>query len=101
MSRETVIQAQANDHTLTPLLRRVHNSEEHLIVEENGAPVAVLLSYQEYQDLKRQQAMVAFQDFGRIVGKEAVEQGLTEEALTSDLEEARKAVVKERYGDLE
>lgn len=101
MSREAVIQAQTEDQPFGPLLRRVHDSAERLIVEENGAPVAVLLSYEEYQELKRQQLMVAFQGFGRIVGQAAADQGLGEEELAQDLEEARRAAVKERYGDLE
>jgi prevent-host-death family protein len=101
MSRETVIQAKTDDRFFGPLLKRVHNSDEHLIVEENGAPVAVLLSYQEYQELKRRKIMAAFQGFSRSVGQAAHDQGLTEEELARDLEEARKAAVKERYGDLE
>lgn len=41
------------------LLKRVHDTGDHLVVERDGYPVAVLLSYQEYKKLSRTEAKSA------------------------------------------
>jgi PHD/YefM family antitoxin component YafN of YafNO toxin-antitoxin module len=78
----------------------VYRSDEHLIVERDGFPVAVLMSYQEYQNLSRERALEAFKRLGQDLGREIEKQGLTEEQLLEELEETRRQVFKEQYGDL-
>jgi prevent-host-death family protein len=96
--RETTIKASEGHRAFGKLLRRVFRSDEHLIVERDGYPVAVLLSYSEYEKLRRNQAVSAFNSFSRAFGKELEERGITEEDLQAQLEEAKREVYNERYG---
>ena len=45
MSREVVIKASEGHRAFGKLLRRVYRSDEHLIVERDGFPVAVLMCF--------------------------------------------------------
>lgn len=53
MTRKATIKATEMHRRLGKLLKRVYESDEHLIVEREGYPVAVLLSYQEYEHLSQ------------------------------------------------
>jgi len=98
MFRQAVIKASEGHRAFGKLLKRVYRSDEHLIVERDGFPVAVLMSYQEYERLSRGQSVAAFEGFSRAFGQELEQQGVTEEDLVQELEEAKKEVYKERYG---
>ena len=56
MARQVTINASEGHRGFGKLLKRVYGSDEHLIVERDGFPVAVLMSYQEYEQLSQQQA---------------------------------------------
>jgi prevent-host-death family protein len=53
MSRQVTITASEEDRAFGKLLKRIYGSDEHVIVERDGHPVAVLLSYQEYEQLSQ------------------------------------------------
>lgn len=98
MLHQTVIKASEGHRAFGQLLKRVYRSAEHLIVERDGFAVAVLMSYQEYEKLTRQQAMAAFEQFGRDLGREAERQELTEEQLFEEIKEVKQDLYEERYG---
>ena len=98
MLRQAVIRASEGHRGFGKLLKRVYSSDEHLIVERDGFPVAVLMSYQEYQKLVRQRAVAAFEQFGRELGREIEQQEVTEEKLLDELKESQQEVYEERYG---
>jgi len=98
MSRQVIIKASEGHRAFGKLLKRVYRSDEHLIVERDGFPVAVLLSYQEYEKLSRERAVAAFERFSRPFGHEIEQQGLTEEELLHDLDKVKQEVYAERYG---
>ena len=100
MARQVVIKASEGHRAFGKLLRRVYRSDEHLIVERSGFPVAVLMSYQEYEKLSREGALRAFERFSRSLGREIEKRGLTEEQLLKELEESRREVFKGQYPDL-
>ena len=54
MARQVTINASEGHRAFGKLLKRVYGSDEHLIVERDGFPVAVIMSYQEYEHLGRQ-----------------------------------------------
>jgi prevent-host-death family protein len=56
VARQVIIKASEGHRTFGQLLKRVYRSDEHLIVERDGYPVAVIMSYQEYEQLSREQA---------------------------------------------
>ena len=53
MTHRIVINASEGHRKFGQLLKRVYGSDEHLIVERDGFPVAVLMSYQEYEQLNQ------------------------------------------------
>ena len=55
MARQIIIKASEGHRAFGKLLKRVYGSDEHLIVERDGFPVAVLMSYQEYAQLSQPQ----------------------------------------------
>ncbi len=55
MARQIIIKASEGHRGFGKLLKRVYGSDEHLIVERDGFPVAVLMSYQEYEQLSQAQ----------------------------------------------
>jgi prevent-host-death family protein len=55
VARQVTISASEGHRAFGKLLKRVYGSDEHLIVERDGFPVAVIMSYQEYEQLGRQQ----------------------------------------------
>ena len=98
MLHQAIIKASEGHRAFGKLLKRAYCSDEHLIVERDGFPVAVLMSYQEYEKLTRQQAMAAFEQFGRDLGREAERQELTEEQLSGEIKEVKQDLYEERYG---
>jgi len=98
MARQAVIKATEGHRGFGKLLKRVYGSDEHLIIERDGFPVAVLISYQEYENLRRQRAIVAFEEFSRALGRDLEKQGLTEEQILADLEQEKQALYQEKYG---
>src|SRR5947209_15373172 len=98
MFRQVVIKASEGHRGFGKLLKRVYRSNEHLIVERDGFPVAVLLSYEEYERLSRERATAAFDAFSRALGREIEQQGVTEEDLLGELEETKREVYREKYG---
>ena len=101
MSKQVAVTASEGHRKFGQLLKRVYNSGEHLVVERDGFPVAVMLSYPEYQSLKRQRAIEAFKALTRIVGTEADNQSLTEDDLLSELRDTRQNTFEEVYGKAE
>jgi prevent-host-death family protein len=97
MARQVVIKASEGHRGFGKLLKRVYRSDEHLIVERDGFPVAVLMSYQEYEKLSRERALEAFERFSRGLGREIEKQGLTEEQLFEELKQTRQEVFEEHY----
>ena len=89
---------------LSGILRRLQRRREHAVIQSSGAPVAVILSAPEYEDLvarqRRDEAKAAFQDFARHLGEEVERRGITEEELLADLEKTKREVFEERYGKL-
>ena len=54
MARQVKIIASEGHRAFGKLLKRVYGSNEHLVVEGDGCPVAVIMSYQEYEQLNHQ-----------------------------------------------
>ena len=100
MAQQAKIKASEFHRGFGKLLKRVYDSDEHLIIERGGFPVAVMMSYQEYEQFRRQQALEAHRELVKKVGAEAEKQGLTEEQLIEELRETRKEIYKETYGHL-
>lgn len=98
MAQRVRIKASEGHRGFGKLLKRVYDTAEHLIIERAGDPVAVMMSYQEYEQYRRQQALAAHRELVKKVGAEAEKQGLTEEQLIEEMRQTRKKLFKEHYG---
>lgn len=98
MAKQAVISATEGHRSFGKLLKRVYNSDEHLVVERDGFPVAVIMSYQEYQEFRRRQARAAFEQFSRKFGEELAQSGVTQEELFAELAKDRQELYEEKYG---
>lgn len=98
MSTKDVIRASDLQRSSGKVLKRVAVGNEHLIIERAGYPVAVLLSYQEYEALMRDRALAAHRDLVETLGRAAEEQNLDEAELMTDLEAEKRQVYQETYG---
>ena len=56
MARQVIVKASEGHRAFGKLLKRVFGSDEHLIVERDGFPVAVQMSYQEYEQLSHSES---------------------------------------------
>ena len=85
------------------VLRRVHSGEEHVVVQQNGLPLAVVISISEYDDLMKERDLREERErraeaLSRKFGAEAQRRGITEEQLLDSLQETKQAVYQEKYG---
>lgn len=98
MAREVVIKASEGHRSFGKLLKRVYRSDERLIVERDGFPVAVLMSYQEYEKVGRQQAVAAFDRFSRRLGAELEKKAVSEDQALDELDQDKQALYEEMRG---
>ena len=97
---QKVVPATEVRNNLGRLLNSVYRSEEYLVVEKMGIPVAAIISMKDYEQYRRLLAAHQLTAFGRKVGAEAQRQGLTEAKHQKELKQTRKAVFRETYADL-
>ena len=98
MLRQVSIKASEGHRGFGKLLRRVYSTDEHLVVERDGFAVAVLMSYQEYRKLVGERSAGAFEQLSRELGREIERQGITEEQLLEETEQASQELFEEEYG---
>lgn len=101
MTHKTTIPASAAHDQLEKLLDASNGGQTHLIVERAGKPVAVMLSFTEYQSLVEQRGWEVFDRLQQALGQEAEQTGLSEEDLQQDIEQHRRDIMRGRYGALE
>ncbi|MHB8626612.1 MAG: type II toxin-antitoxin system Phd/YefM family antitoxin [Aggregatilineales bacterium] len=85
------------------VLRRVHSGDEHIIIQQNGLSLVVMLSLSEYDTLMKareqaQEREKRVEQLARQFGEEAQQRGITEEQLLENIKETRSEVYQERYG---
>jgi len=98
MSKQAVINASELHRAAGKMLKRVALQDEHLVVERDGYPVAVLLSYPEYEELIHLRTLAMHRKLVHALGHEAERLGLSEEQLMAELEKDKVAAYKATYG---
>ena|SRR3972149_3677058 len=98
MVERAIIKASELQRKSGQVLKRAAKEGVHLVVERDGYPVAVLLSFQDYEELMRARAKKSLRESVASLGQEAERQGLSEEKLMDDLEPIKKGVYQETYG---
>ena len=100
LSDQRIITATEMRRHFGAIVQQLCESREHAIIQSNGAPVAVLLPITEYERLMARERLAAFNKFARSLGQEVEKSGLTEEELMNELEETKREVFLEQYGQL-
>lgn len=95
MGKKVVINASELHRSAGKMLKRVALQDEHLVVERDGYPVAVLLSYPEYEELMHLRALANHRELVQALGQQAERQALGEEDLMAELEQDKRAVYKD------
>lgn len=85
---------------LKAIVQKIRRKREPAIIQSGGESVAVLLPMSEYERFLRYQRLAAFDNFARKIGRTAEKSGLTEGQLMEELEETKREVFREKYGDL-
>ena len=65
--------------------------------ERDGYPVAVLISYPEYEELMHLRALASHRELVLALGQVVERQGQNEEQLMAELEKDKRAVYKSAY----
>jgi prevent-host-death family protein len=100
VSAQRIITTTEMRRNFNAVVQRLRKRREHAIIESSGAPVAVLLPIAEYQQLLRYKRLAAFDRLTRELGQEVERCGLSEEELMAELEETKREVFREQYGQL-
>jgi prevent-host-death family protein len=95
--RSTMSATQARIH-FGEVIKRTYVSQEPVVVEKDGIPVVVILSFPYYEQMLREVKPARFERLSRMAGLEAERQGLTEEQLEQEMEKIREQVYQEAYG---
>jgi prevent-host-death family protein len=98
MEMRSVIKASELQRSSGKVLKRAAIGNEHLIIERAGYPVAVMISFQEYETLMRDRALAVHNDLVTKLGQEAEQQNLDEAELMADLEAEKRQLFLENYG---
>jgi prevent-host-death family protein len=80
------------------LLRRVYRGQEPVVVEKDGIPVVVILSFHSYEQLLQEVKLARFERLSRTAGLEAERAGLTEAQLEQEMGSIRERLHQESYG---
>jgi PHD/YefM family antitoxin component YafN of YafNO toxin-antitoxin module len=96
VARQATISASEGHRAVGKLLKRIYGSDEHLIVERDGFPVAVIMSYQEYEQLGRQQTqMMPEESLPPVLSLEEAFGSVTPLSQPEDFDALREAAMEE------
>ena len=85
---------------LTAIMQKIRRKREPAIIQSGGESVAVLLPMSEYERFLRYQRLSAFDNFARKIGRAVEKSDLTEEQLMKELEDTKREVFRDQYGNL-
>ncbi len=80
------------------VLKRVYRSAEHLIVEKDGLPVAVIMGHAEYENYRRLLALEQLGALNQRVNRGLRARGVTEADALAGHQQSKQEVYAEQYG---
>jgi prevent-host-death family protein len=96
VARQVTISASEGHRAFGKLLKRIYGTDEHLIVERDGFPVAVIMSYQEYEQLGRQGTeMILEESLPPVMSLEEAFGSVTPLSQPEDFDALREAAMEE------
>jgi len=95
--RQISISAQEAQLQFGKVIERASVDREPVVVEKDGIPVVVILSFVDYEQLLREITMARFARLCQEAGLEAERAGLTEEQLEQEMEAIRARSHRKAY----
>jgi prevent-host-death family protein len=83
---------------LGKIVQTVALSNRHYLVKKRGLPAIVLMSYAEYERMRKELALQTLKWAVRGLGPEADRQGLTEDQAVEEMIQVRQQIYREMYG---
>jgi prevent-host-death family protein len=83
---------------LGKIVQTVALSNKHYLVKKGGLPAIVMMSYAEYERMRKEAAIQTLNQAVRTLVSEAERQGLTEEQAVEEMKQIRQQVYQEIYG---
>jgi prevent-host-death family protein len=96
-AQSTISATQARVH-FGEVIKRAYVNQEQVVVEKDGIPVVVILSFPYYEQLLREVKLARFERLSREAGLEAERAGLTEEQLEQEMEAIKERLHREVHG---
>jgi prevent-host-death family protein len=101
MAREnarSTISAEEAQTQFEEVIKRAYRNREQVVVEKDGMPIVVVLSFPDYEQLLREIKLARFERLSREAGLDAERAGLTEEQLEQEMEAVRTRGHRKAYG---
>ena len=98
VEKKGVIQSSELQRSSGKVLKRVAVDGESLVVERGGYPVAVMVPYREYEQMRQQLAEKLHWELVVGLGQAAERQGLTEEQSVEEMKQIRQQMHQDQYG---
>lgn len=83
---------------LGQIVQKVALSNKHYLVKKGGLPAIVMMSYAEYERMRKEAALLTLNHAVRTLGPEADRQDLTEEQAAQEMSHIRQQIYRELYG---
>ena len=80
------------------VIKKAYVNQEQVVVEKDGIPVVVIVSFPYYEQLLREVKLARFERLSREAGLEAERAGLTEEQLEQEMEAIKERLYREVCG---
>ena len=94
----STISAEEAERQFGEVIKRAYRGREQVVVEKDGLPIVVVLSFPEYEQLLREVKLARFERLSREAGLDAERAGLTEEQLEQEMEAIRTRSHRQAYG---
>ena len=95
-TRKTISEEDAQ-HCFGEVVKRACTNQERVVVERDGVPVVVILSFTDYEQLIQEIKLTRFAQLSREAGLDAERAGLTEEQLEQEMEAIRMRSHQKTY----
>ena len=95
---QSTISAEEAQRQFGEVIKRAYLGREQVVVEKDGMPMVVILSFPDYEQLLREVKLARFERLSREAGLDAECTGLTEGQLEQEMETIRTRSHQKAYG---
>lgn len=93
-TQNTISAVQARIH-FGEIIEKAYVNREQVVVEKDGIPMVVILSFPQYEQLLKEAKLARFERVSRESGLDAERRGLTEEQVEQEVNAIRESFYRE------